>query len=229
MTKYTEMWEFIENKYKDEYEPLFEEYKKSVNLREVTLIGRAGYGIWVAGELLCAAFIAEGKFAKSIFIMPGERRNTPTRSFIRVADVPVNLPACHIYKPDDMIVAESTFLNFRSEVFDIDIAILTEKMDATGICVLNSAKPPDQVNASFKAKLVTVDASQIALELLGSAFWGNTALLGGYIAATKILPLESMEKVIMGFKDARGRRTFSAKAGEQNIKALRAGYESVKM
>lgn len=229
MTKYTEMWDIIENKYRDEYGPLMEEYKKGVNLREVALIGRAGYGIWQAGELLCGALIASGKFAKSIFLMPGERRNTPTRSFIRFADVSVNLPNSHIYKPDDMIIAESTFLNFQSVVLDVDIVSLLSKMDSTGVCVLNSSKPPDQVNASLKAKLVTVDASQIALEILGDAFLGNTALLGAYIAATKILPLESFEKAIMEFKDPRGRRIYSGEKGELNVKAARAGYESVRM
>lgn len=229
MTKYTDMWDIIENKYRDEYGPLMEEYKKSVNLREVALIGRAGYGIWQGGEILCSALIASGKFAKSIFIMPGERRNTPTRSFVRFADAPVILPNSHIYKPDDMIIAESTFLDFRSPVLDVDIASLVSKMDATGVCVLNSSKLPDQVKASLTAKLVTVDASQIALEILGNAFLGNTALIGAYIAATKILPLESAEKAIMEFTDPRGRRVFSGKRGELNVKAVRAGYESVRM
>ena len=129
------MWDIVENKYKHEYGPLIEEYKNSVNLREVILLGRGGYGMWVAGELLSAALISSGKFAKSIFVMSMDRRNSPTRSFVRFADAPVTFPSSHVYQPDDMVIADSSLLGFQSAVFDIDIPQWLGKLDANGICV----------------------------------------------------------------------------------------------
>lgn len=229
MTKYTEMWDIIENKYKDEYGPLFEEYKKSINMRELVLVGRAGQGMWQGGELLCGALISGGKFGKVIFIMPGERQNSPTRSFVRYADAPVTFPASHIYRPDHMIISGTELLNFRSIVFDIDVPSLTHKTSEDGLIVLNSSKTPNQLNVALRAKLVTVDATQIAMDILGDALHRNTVLIGAYLAATKVLSLESFEKAIMEYKDPRGRKVYTGKKGELNIKAARAGYESVKM
>lgn len=231
MTKYTDMWDIIEDRYKDEYGPSIEEYKQSVNMRELVMIGRAGYGMWQGGELLCRALMSAGKSGKVIFVMPGERQNSPTRSFVRYADVPVTFPGSHIYKPDHMIISDIDLLEFQSLVFDIDTTAFTRRMDEKGLVILDSPMSPDQIKTKtpLKPKLVTVDATQIALDILEAVFHRNTALIGAYLAVTKVMPLESFEKAILEYKDPRGRLVYSGKKGELNIKAARAGYESVKM
>lgn len=229
MTKYTEMWDVIENKYKDKYATTFENYKNSVSMRELALIGRAGYGLWQGGELLSGALISIGKFAKVVFLMPGERQNSPTRSFIRYADSPISFPTSDIYKPDHLILAEADMLNFRSVAFDIDIPQLTAKMDERGLIIVNSSKHPSELQGLLKARVATVDAARIALELLKSPFHINTAMIGAYLALTNVMSMESFEHSIKTYRDPRGRMVYAGAKGDINIKAAWAGYESIRV
>lgn len=229
MTKYTEMWDIIENKYKDKYAVTFESYKKSVNMRELALIGRAGYGLWQGGELLSGALISTGKFAKVVFLMPGERQNSPTRSFIRYADSSISFPASDIYKPDHLILAEADMLNFKSVAFDIDIPQLTGKMDENGLIIVNSSKHPSELQGSLRAKVATIDAAKIAIELLKNPFHINTTMIGAYIKLTNVMTMDSFEQSVRAYKDPRGRMVYAGEKGEINIRAAWAGYESVKV
>lgn len=232
MTTYTQMWDVIENKYKDKYGPYVDNVKDDLKLFELALVGRGGYGIWQGGELLVSALISSGKYGKSIFIMPGERRNSPTRSFVRYSDVPVSFPPCYIYKPDHLIVTEPGFLTFRSIVFDIDMTEQVLKMDENGLIIVNSSKSPQELyenaDIKIKAKIATVDAAKIAEEILGNPFLTNTALMGAYIALTGVIPFENFAKAITNFKDPRGRNIYSGDKGKSNVKAAEAGYNLVK-
>lgn len=228
MNTYMAMWDNVVNAYSAQYGPYFQSYKAKTKLKEITLIGRAGEGVWMAGELLGAAAIEKGKYGKVIFTMPGERRNTPTRSFVRFADVPVHFPVSWIHSADDMIILEEELLTLNSPVLDLDISIMTGRMTPDGFCVINSPKSPAKFRRSVPGKPVTVDASAISISCLGSPFFVNIPVIGAYLAVSKELTIEDVETAIRRFINPRGHRIFSDTKAELTIKALRAGYESAR-
>lgn len=224
---YMAMWDKVVNQYSSEYGPYFESYKSKTGMQEVILIGRAGEGIWTAGELIGAAAIEKGKYCKVIFAMPGERRNTPARSFVRFANEDVHFPVSWIHSGDDVLILEEEFLHFSSPVLDFDVASITQRMNPNGFCIVNSPKKPQELKPDIAGKLITVDASKISNEVLGSPFFMNMAVIGAYLAIRKIFSLEEMEKAIKEFTNPRGHKIFQGKTGDINIKALQAGYRAV--
>jgi 2-oxoacid:acceptor oxidoreductase gamma subunit (pyruvate/2-ketoisovalerate family) len=227
MNTYMAMWDKVVNKYSGEYGPYFDDYKAKTGMEEVTLIGRAGEGVWTAGELLAAAAIEKGKYSKVIFAMPGERRNSPTRSFLRFADEPVHFPAAWIHSADDMLILEEELLTLTSPVLDLDVATMTRRMNSNGFCVVNSPKKPAAIKGDIAGTPVTVDATKISVDYLGSPFLVNVAVIGAYLAVKKGFLIEEVEEAIKNFINPRGHRIFDGKRGEMNLKALRVGYETV--
>ncbi len=69
-----------------------------------------------------------------------------------------------------------------------------------------------------KAKVVTIDATKIALEKLGRPIV-NTTMLGAFCGATGEISLESINKAILG--------RFSGALGEKNLDAIKTAYEGV--
>jgi len=226
MNTYMAMWDNVVNKYRGEYGRYFDEYKAKTGMKEVTLIGRAGEGVWVAGELLAAAAIEKGKYSKVIFAMPGERRNSPTRSFLRFADEPVHFPASWIYSADDMLILEEELLTFTSPVLDLDVATMTKRMNPDGFCIVNSPQKPVALKGDIAGRAVTVDATKISVDYLGSPFLVNVAMIGAYCAVRKSFFIEEVEAAITSFINPRGHRIFEGKRGAMNLKALKAGYEA---
>jgi len=225
---YMAMWDKVVNKYSGEYGTYFESYKAKTRMQEVSLIGRAGEGVWLAGELLAAAAIEKGKYSKVIFTMPGERRNSPTRSFLYIADEPVHFPVSWIHKADDILILEEDLLTFSSPMLDLDVATMTRRMNPHGYCIVNSPKQPIELEGEVAGKLVTVDASRISVEYLGGPFFLNTAVIGAYLAVRKSILIEDIEAAIKNFINPRGHKILDGEKGEMNIKALRAGNESAK-
>jgi 2-oxoacid:acceptor oxidoreductase gamma subunit (pyruvate/2-ketoisovalerate family) len=229
MNTYVAMYEEVVNKYRPKYGPYIADHKLKTGMREVSLFGRAGEGVWLSGELLAAALIGKGKFCKVVFTMPSERRNTLTRSFLRFADVPVRFPVAWIHNADDMLVMEEELLRFNSPILDFEMPVVMQRMNPEGFCVVNSPKAPRDIEGDIAGKLVTVDATKISVEYLGNPFFMNIAVVGAYLAAKNVVELNEMEKAIRGFVNPRGHRIFEGEKGDMNIKALRAGYESVRV
>ena len=76
---------------------------------EIVIQGRGGQGAQTAGNLLAAAFFAEGRHVQSFASYGGARRGTPVSSFIRVDDKPVRV-RCDIERADAILCFDSTLL-----------------------------------------------------------------------------------------------------------------------
>ena len=84
---------------------------------------------------------------------------------------------------------------------------------------LNHEKAKGEVLDKLKkkpTKLTLVDATTIALEILGLPIT-NTSILGAVAKATGIVKIESVEGAI--------KETFSGELGEKNAKAAREAFE----
>jgi len=104
---------------------------------------------------------------------------------------------------------------------------VTSGLKDNGILLVNTNQSPEIYRAklpSFHGKIATVDATQIALDCIGRPI-PNIPIMGALIRVSGIVSLEDLEP--------RLRHKFSAKFSEQvvegNVKALKRGYEEVKI
>ncbi len=172
-------------------------------MKEIRLHGRGGMGTVKAAEILVYASVMEGNYGNSIPFFGFERQGAPVTSFVRLDDKPIR-PKNQVYNPDAVIVLDPTIMN-AVDVF--------EGMTGSGVLVLNTAIPPEDLDIPDNVKTVaTVDATKISLELLGRPIT-NTIMLGAFVKATDWVRLEAVSE--------RSGDLF----GEKNIEAVRAGYE----
>ncbi|MFQ5800592.1 MAG: 2-oxoacid:acceptor oxidoreductase family protein, partial [Candidatus Hydrothermarchaeales archaeon] len=109
--------------------------------------------------------------------------------------------------PDYVVVQDSTLL----EVIDVSSGIKEE-----GAVIINTSKSPDEINLKTPAAIQTVDATSIALDVLGRPIV-NTVMLGIFSALTGEVSIGAVKKAI--------EKRFSGKIQEKNIKAVEVAYE----
>jgi pyruvate ferredoxin oxidoreductase gamma subunit len=71
---------------------------------------------------------------------------------------------------------------------------------------------------STKAEVVTIDATKIAMEVLGRPI-ANTTMLGAFCGATKEVGLESLNAAIS--------ERFKGELGRKNLLAIKTAFERV--
>jgi pyruvate ferredoxin oxidoreductase gamma subunit len=86
------------------------------------------------------------------------------------------------------------------------------------VVLINTGADPDEVDVETDAEVVTVDATEIALDHLGKPIM-NTALLGAFAGATGLIEQESVEEVI--------EREWGGKIGRQNVAASTDAFTEV--
>jgi len=123
-------------------------------------------------------------------------------AFTRISKEPIRTHE-QIYEPDYVVVLDSTLVGSD------DVAA---GLKPSGIVVLNSKEVPKNLKG---VKVALVDATKIAIEILGVPIT-NTTMLGALTKATGVVSLESTEKVI-------GKRF--GKLAEKNINAAKRAYE----
>jgi len=177
---------------------------------EIRFHGRGGQGGRMAAEAYALAAFLEGNYAVSFPFFGAERRGAPVKAFTRVDKEKIRIKT-QVYEPDYVVVLDETLL----ETVDV-----LEGLKEDGIVIINTQKKPEEIELSREVKCATVDATSIALDILGRAIT-NTAILGAIAKATGQVSIESIEKAIMEkFGTKMGKE-----AGEKNAKAARAAYE----
>ena len=177
---------------------------------EIRFHGRGGQGGRMAAEAYALAAFLEGKYAVSFPFFGAERRGAPVKAFTRVDDKKIRIKT-QVYKPDYVVVLDETLI----ETEDV-----LEGLKEDGMVIINTSKKPEEVELSKPVKCATVDATSIALEILGRPIT-NTAILGAIAKATGKVSIESIEKAIIEKFGAR----LGKEAGEKNALAARTAYE----
>ena len=129
----------------------------------------------------------EGKYSQGFPDYGPERMGAPMRGFTRISDDPI-MVHCAIYSPAIVVVLDDTLLTA------VDVAGGTPE---DGLIIVNTIQSADAVRKALKLegrKLFTVDATGIALELLGRPIT-NTAMLGALIGASGVVGMESLAGV----------------------------------
>lgn len=177
-------------------------------MEEIRIHGRGGQGSVTLAQLLAQAAHEEGTWAQAFPAFGVERRGAPVEAFARFDDEKIT-DRSQVDEPDFVIVQDTSLLEY------VDVA---EGLDEDGLVLVNTDADPAALSIETDAEVVTVDATEIALQHLGRPIM-NTALLGAFAGATGLLGQESMEAVIT--------RKFGGEIGEQNVAATNEAFSEV--
>lgn len=188
------------------------------NLFEIRIHSRGGQGAKTIGQILAEAGIEDGKFVEAFSEYGPERSGAPMQVFIRISTEPIRVHS-NIKTPDMVILADPSLLGM------VDIAAGLKK---NGIIIVNTAKNPEEVKSMIKIskaqRIFPVDATKIAVEVLGKDFSG-IVLMGALNKISGIVSKEALEEELM--------EIFARKKGkevaEKNIQAFRRGYGIVNL
>lgn len=181
-------------------------------LLEIRIHGRGGQGVVTAAQLLVEAAYYEGLWGQAIPFFGAERRGAPVVAYARISDKPIRIHS-QIYSPDIVIVFDERL---------IKLANVYQGLKENGLLIVNTTKITEEITqiSRGKVRLAYTPATQIALNLkLIVAGWPviNTAMLGAFAKATKLVGINSIERAI--------KNNWPGKIGELNAKAARLAYE----
>ncbi|HZD43583.1 MAG TPA: 2-oxoacid:acceptor oxidoreductase family protein, partial [Methanomicrobiales archaeon] len=91
-------------------------------------------------------------------------------------------------------------------------------MQEGGIAIINTEKGADSIKVPKGVRLVAVDATQIALDVLGVPIT-NTSLMGAFAAATGMIRFQALADAL--------KHRFGKDLGEKNVQAARVAYDQV--
>jgi len=152
---------------------------------EIRLFGRGGQGVVTAGDLLGKAAIHEGRWAQSIPTFGPERRGALAQATVRIGDAEILLK-CTTAQPEALLVLDPTIWRF---------APVTAGLRDDAVLIFNTTDDPADLRVALgdlDQEIVTLDATSIALEVIGRAIT-NTAMLGALVGATGLLEMASVE------------------------------------
>lgn len=183
-------------------------------MQEIRWHGRGGNGAFTAAKLLgYAVSVHEHKFAQAFPSFGPERRGAPVLGFTRISEAPIT-DHSQVYSCDCVVVLDETLC---------EVAEVSKGLKEDGVLIINTKKPAEQWKAAEPyaqvRRLVTLDATKIALEVLGSAIV-NTVMLGAAAAASDLVSLEAIESAVDGM--------MSPGLREKNKQAIRCAYQQVK-
>jgi len=175
-------------------------------LKQIRIHGRGGQGSVTAAELLAVAAFEDGKYSQAFPAFGVERRGAPVTAFTRIGDNPIRLRS-QIYEPDYVIVQDPTLIEV------VDVAAGTKP---DGKILINTEFPPESFKLDTQADVMTIDATRIALDIIGRPIV-NTILLGAFAGATGEIRVESIQNAVS--------ERFPGPVGEKNSKAVLEAYK----
>lgn len=175
-------------------------------MKEIRIHGRGGQGSVTAAELLAVAAFDDGKYTQAFPAFGVERRGAPVMAFVRLNDKPIRLRS-QIYEPDYVIVQDATL---------VDVVNVASGAKPDGIILINTEKKPASFDLNTKASIKTLDATKLALDLIGKPIV-NTTLVGAFAGVSGLIRPESIKNAVM--------ERFPGKVGERNAKAIQAAYD----
>lgn len=146
--------------------------------------GRGGQGVVTSNQMLGKAALAEGNYIQAFPEFGPERTGAPVRAFLRISKEPIQIYA-QVYHPDVVVCIDPTLL---------DVVNPAEGLKAEGTLVLNTERDPKDIREKFGftgGKVVTIDASTIAMEVMGRPFY-NMPTMAAAVFATGVVDIETV-------------------------------------
>jgi len=173
-------------------------------MKEIRWHGRGGQGAVTSAYILAIAAFKDGKYCQAFPFFGTERRGAPVVAFTRIDDKFIRTRE-QVYNPDYVVVLDPTL---------IGVVDVTEGLSKDELIVINTNQKVD-----LNAKVKMVDATSIALEVIGKPFV-NTPMIGALIGATDIVSLKSVIEAI--------KERFPSELAEKNIQAVKRTYEKIR-
>jgi pyruvate ferredoxin oxidoreductase gamma subunit len=181
-----------------------------MDTKEIRFHGRGGQGVVTAAELMAVAAFEDGKYAQAFPSFGSERMGAPVQSFLRIADEKIR-GRYQIIEPDYLVVQDPTLILTGVPVFN--------GLKDDGVAIVNTERSPDELGIETKARILTLPATKIALEILGRPIM-NTTLMGAFAGATGLISTEGIARAI--------RHRFPEPIAEKNVVAVEKAYEMMK-
>ena len=181
---------------------------------EIRFHGMGGQGAVLGVLILAEAAFDEGKYAQKIPVYGGMRRGGDVTVFLRLDDKPIRR-TCGIYEPDSVIIMDPALKKQVS---------IRAGIKAGGIAILNDEIAPEDIDLGVKlGKVAVIDATGLSSEIFGQRAIPivNTPMLGAIAKATGWVKIESLTEPI--------KRQLPGKLGELNVKAVKRGWDAVKV
>ena len=178
---------------------------------EIRWHGRGGQGAITAAKIVAQAAYLEGYHGVTASPYFGaERRGAPVSASTRISREPV-LVVSQVETPDVVVVLDHTLLRYQE---------VTSGLAKGGWLVVNSWHRPSELDVRGDFSIATADATEVCRGL-GLVVAGltvvNTAILGAFVRATRMIGMKSIEKVI--------KERFSNSVAGVNIDAIKRTFE----
>ncbi len=153
---------------------------------EIRWHARGGQGGFTAARLLgLAASVFGGHYAQAFPSFGPERRGAPVLGFTRIDHKPIT-DHSQVYSCDYVLVLDETLM---------ETVEVTKGLKDGGTIIINTKKKPEDFKFSGNFRVLTIDASKIAREELGSPI-ANTAMLGALAAASDLVDLSCLLQAV---------------------------------
>ncbi len=176
-------------------------------LHEIIISGFGGQGALFAGQLIAYGGLAEGRHVTWIPSYGPEMRGGTANCTVIISDEEIGSPL--VRRPSAAIVLNPPSFD-RYE----------PAMQKDGVLLVNSSLISSP-NQRPDIRRIDLDANQMAADL-GAAQMANVIMVGALVAATGMLELETLDRVLEEHVSARHRDKLDA-----NKKALRSGAAAV--
>ena len=175
-------------------------------MKEIRIHGRGGQGSVTAAELLAIAAFEDGLYSQAFPSFGVERRGAPVMAFVRLSDQKIRLRS-QVYDPDYVIVQDATLIEA------VDVA---GGLKPGGMIIVNTEHKPGDLRLETEAAVRTIDATRIALDIIGKPIM-NTVMLGAFAGASREITVDSIKHAV--------RDRFPGAAGEKNADAVQHAYD----
>ncbi|MGB2690066.1 MAG: pyruvate ferredoxin oxidoreductase subunit gamma [Desulfobacterales bacterium] len=173
---------------------------------EIRIHGRGGQGNVAAAELLSIAAFKDGKFSQAFPSFGAERVGAPVMAFVRIDDKKIRTRE-DVQNPDYLIVQDSNLIG--------SVPVL-DGLKPDGLILVNSELKPEELQLKTTAKVETIPATEIALEIIGRPI-PNAIMIGAFCTITGLISIDAVQEAIMG--------KFPGRVGENNVAALERARE----
>jgi len=178
-------------------------------LKEIRIHGRGGQGSVTASEFLAEAAFADGLYAQAFPMFGSERHGAPVTAYTRISDKPIRLRS-QIYEPDYLIIQDASLFAGNE---------LLEGLKEGGLVVINSPRPAADFDIPDTFKVVTIPATELALDVVGKPII-NTIMVGAFAAASGEIHMEALARSV--------RERYPGELGEKEVAAMKQAFDTVK-
>lgn len=188
--------------------------KRMKEIVEIRIHGRGGQGAKTAAEFIAEAALRKNKQIQAFPEYGPERAGAPMKAYARVSDKKIKTFA-PVVNPDIVMVIDPTLIG------SVDVA---EGLAKNGILIVNTNETLNDIKkkTKFEGKIYCVDATKISIDTVGRNL-PNTPMLGAFVKATKIVPLEAIFDSI--------KEKFLEKLGEdktnKTIEGVKKAYDAI--